>query len=74
MELSAIQRPMAWLLGVCYSLVDGYAASIIFFTLLTKIIFFPVSLWTQRNSIKMVELTPKLRSCTNRDKGSIMSA
>ena len=53
---------MAWLLGVCYSLVDGYAASIIFFTLLTKIILFPVSLWTQRNSIKMVELTPKLNT------------
>jgi len=30
------------------------------FTLLTKIILLPVSLWTQRNSIKMVEMLPEI--------------
>lgn len=62
MMLAAIQRPLAGLLGVCYSLVGGYVASIVCFTLLTKIILFPVSLWTQRNGIKMVELTPELNA------------
>lgn len=62
MGLSAIQCPMTWLLGICYSFAGGYAASIVLFTLLTKIILFPVSLWTQRNSIKMVELSPELNA------------
>lgn len=60
MFLDAIQRPLVWLLGICHGFVGGYAASIVLFTLLTKIILFPVSLWTQRNGIKMVELTPEL--------------
>jgi len=60
MILDAIQRPLVWLLDICYGLVGGYAASISFFTLLTKIILFPVSLWTHYNSLKMVALTPEL--------------
>lgn len=62
MVLAAIQQPMVWLLSTCYGLVGGYAASIVFFTLLTKIILIPIFLWTQRNGIKMVELTPKLNA------------
>lgn len=41
MALAAIQRPMAWLLNVCYSLVGGHAAAIVVSTLLTKLILFP---------------------------------
>lgn len=62
MILTAIQRPLVWLLNACYILAGWYAASIVLFTLLTKIILFPVSLWTQRNSIKMVGLTPELNA------------
>lgn len=45
---------------MCYGLVKDYSLAIILFTALTKIILFPISLWTQRNSIRMVELTPEL--------------
>lgn len=47
---------------ICYGFVKDYSLAIILFTALTKIILFPVSLWTQRNSIKMVELTPELNA------------
>lgn len=60
--LSEIQRLLVWLLSACHGLAKGYAASIVLFTLLTKIILFPLSLWTQRNNIKLVELTPKLNA------------
>lgn len=60
MILDAIQHPLTLLLDFCYGLAGGYIVSIVLFTLLTKIILFPVSLWTQRNSIRMVELTPEL--------------
>lgn len=48
------------IIDVCYSLLGNYGLAIIVFTLLTKIILLPVSLWTQRNSIKMVEMMPDL--------------
>lgn len=44
----------------CYYGVRNYGLSIVLFTLFTKIILFPVSMWVQRNSIKMVQLTPEL--------------
>lgn len=55
-----LQRLLVWLLDICYGLIGGYAASIAFFTMLTKIILFPISLWTHRNSLRMVSLMPEL--------------
>ncbi len=50
------------ILNPCYNITGSYVVAIALFTLLTKVILFPVSLWTQRNSIKMVELTPELNT------------
>ena len=44
----------------CYFITRNYGLSIILFTLLTKAVLFPVSLLTQRNSIRMVKLQPEL--------------
>lgn len=45
---------------ICYGFVNNYVVAIVLFTVFTKIILFPISLWTQRNGIKMVEITPEL--------------
>ena len=58
--LDLITVPLSLLLGVCYRVLHNYALAIVLFTALTKVILFPVSLWTHRNSIKMVELMPEL--------------
>lgn len=50
------------LITVCYNLLGSYSLAIILFTVLTKVILFPVSLWTQHNSIKMVMLMPELNA------------
>lgn len=52
--------PLNWLLNICYNLTDNYIVSIVMFTALTKVVLFPVALWTQRNSIKMVEMMPEI--------------
>lgn len=52
--------PLGYIIRWCYSLCGSYGLSIVVFTLLTKIILFPVSLWTNRNSLRMVSLTPEL--------------
>ena len=56
----ALAIPLNALMGLCYQLLGNYVLAIIGFTVLTKIILLPVSLWMQRNSIRMVELMPEL--------------
>lgn len=46
----------------CYFLIKNYGLSIIVFTLITKLILFPISLLTQKNSIKMVQMQPELNA------------
>lgn len=45
-----------------FGLLHSYILSIFICTLLTKVLLLPVSLWTHRNGIKMVELTPELNA------------
>ena len=55
---------LSWILGFlmrgCYAVIGSYGIAIIVFTLLTKVLLFPLSILTQKNSIKMVNLQPKL--------------
>lgn len=58
---------------VCYLITGNYGISIILFTLVTKVILFPVGLLTQRNSIRMVKLMPennalKIKYADDKDK------
>lgn len=41
-------------------LTANYIAAIILFTLITRIILIPLSLWVQKNGIKMVKMMPEL--------------
>ncbi len=43
----------------CHSWCPNYWADIVIFTFLTKILQFPISLWCQVNSLKMVSLMPE---------------
>ena len=55
--LGSILGPfMRW----CYLLTKNYGMAIILFTLITKVILFPLSLWVQKNSIVMVKIQPAL--------------
>lgn len=52
--------PLSALLGWCHTILHNYGLAIILFTLLTKVILFPVSMWVQKNGIAMVKMTPEL--------------
>ena len=62
MELinTVIGVPLGYLMRFCWLLVRDYGVAIIIFTLLTKVIMFPISLLVQKNSIKMVEMYPEM--------------
>lgn len=44
----------------CYNLFENYGVAIIIFTLFSKIILLPMSIWVQKNSIKMVKMQPDI--------------
>lgn len=55
-----VGTPLGWLMWGCYQIFHHYGAALILFTLLTKVIMFPISLLVQKNSIKMVRMKPQL--------------
>lgn len=55
-----VGTPLGYLMKFCYQIFNDYGLAIIFFTLMTKVIMFPISLLVQKNSIKMVKMKPKL--------------
>lgn len=60
MPLKVIIVPLTFLMRACYGIVHDYTIAIVLFTLIAKGLLFPVSLWTHRNGIRMVALTPEL--------------
>ena len=58
--ISLIGNVLGWLMYFSYHLLHNYFLSILFFTFLTKIVLFPVSLMVQKNSIKMVKMQPEM--------------
>ena len=57
---NAIVDGLIWLINACYMLCHNYWVAILLFTLLTKIILLPLSVWVQKNSIKTVRMEPEL--------------
>jgi len=55
-----ISVPLGYVLKFCYDILHNYGLAIILFTLLTKVILFPVSMWVQKNGIAMVKMTPQI--------------
>ncbi|MCD7749159.1 MAG: membrane protein insertase YidC [Oscillospiraceae bacterium] len=55
-----LAKIFGYVMDLCYAIVPNYVVAIALFTLLTKIILMPVSLWTNRNGLKMVALMPEL--------------
>ena len=57
---NAIVEGLAWLINVCYVVGRNYWVAILLFTFLTKVILLPLSVWVQKNSIKIVRMEPEL--------------
>lgn len=58
--MSIISKLLGSVLRRCYLFSNNYGFAILLFTLLSKLILLPVSIWVQFNSIKMVKMQPEL--------------
>ena len=54
--------PLGMLMKGCWMLVKDYGLAILLFTLATKIVLLPVSVWIQKNSIQMVKIQPEINN------------
>ena len=51
---------LGYIMNLCYELCNNYGLAIILFTLFSKVILLPISIWVQKNSIKMVKMQPDI--------------
>ena len=57
---AAVASVLQLIVDPCYRLTGNWWVSILLFTLITKVVLLPMSLWVQKNSIVMVQLMPAL--------------
>ena len=58
--MEIIYKALEVVMNGCYTLCHNYVLAIILFTLASKIVLLPVSIWVQKNSIKMVKMQPEI--------------
>ena len=63
--------PLAYLMKGLWLLVGNYGVAIILFTLASKIILFPISVWTHKNSIQMVKIQPEINFLKANNSGNL---
>ena len=52
--------PLGILMKWCWQLVGDYGLAIVLFTLVTKVVLLPFSIWIHKNSISMVKIQPAI--------------
>lgn len=57
-----ISTALGYIMYVCYYIVKNYGLAIILFTLLTKIVLLPISIWVHKNGIKIVRIMPEINN------------
>ncbi|MBQ3165601.1 MAG: membrane protein insertase YidC [Lachnospiraceae bacterium] len=62
MEL--LYKALEVVMNGCYAFCHDYGIAIILFTLVSKVVLLPVSVWVQKNSIKMVKMQPEINFLT----------
>ena len=52
--------PLGWIMWLCYKIVPYYAVALLLFTVLSKIVMFPLGIKQHLASIKQAYITPKM--------------
>lgn len=63
--------PLGYVMKFCQMIVSNYGVAIILFTLLTKLVLLPISVWIQKNSILMVKIQPEINFLKARLAGNV---
>jgi len=58
--ITAIGTVLGAIMRVCYQVVNNYGLAIVLFTLVSKVILLPVSVWVHKNGLKVVRMQPEI--------------
>jgi len=58
--MNVLYSVLNFIMNLCYGICHNYGWAIVLFTLASKIVLIPVSVWVQKNSIKMVKMQPDI--------------
>lgn len=67
--MSVITQFLSKILLYCDQITGNYGWAIVLFTFLTKVMLIPVSVWIQKNSIKLVRMQPEVNEIKARHYG-----
>ncbi|MCQ2485352.1 MAG: membrane protein insertase YidC [Clostridia bacterium] len=56
--MEILNNAAAYVMKLCYNMCDNYGVAILIFTLFSKIILLPLSIWVLKNSIRLVRIQP----------------
>lgn len=56
-----INRPLGFILGICYQMTKNYGFALILFTIITRVLLFPLAVKQQRSTAEMMRLNPKIK-------------
>ena len=60
--LGIIAKPMGWLLGLLYGLIQNYGITIIIFTIIVKTCIYPLYIKQTKSMAKMQDVQPKMQA------------
>jgi len=52
--------PLGWIMWLCYQITHNYAVSLLFFTIVTRLIMVPFTIKQQKSTVKMQIIQPEL--------------
>ena len=58
--MTYIAIAFGFIMKLLYGMIPNWGVAIVLFTLVTKLILLPISIWVQKNSIKMVKMQPEI--------------
>lgn len=58
--MSLLATPLGWIMKLCYSLVKNYGIALLLFTLITRLVVFPLNVKQQKSTARMSMLNPQL--------------
>ncbi|MBQ2846331.1 MAG: membrane protein insertase YidC, partial [Firmicutes bacterium] len=60
--MGIIAKPMGWLLGLLYGLIQNYGITIIIFTIIVKTCIYPLYIKQTKSMAKMQDVQPKMQA------------
>ncbi len=68
-KMGFLNKPIGWIINLCYKLVPNYAIALLIFAIIMKLLLFPFGIKQQKNMLRQAKLRPKEQAIRKRYAG-----